>query len=158
MAVIELNVGDAAPDFRLSSTEGREISLKEFRGKKNVVLYFYPKDDTPGCTKEACSFRDERSKFDKKDAVILGVSFDDLESHKKFAGKFKLPFPLLSDTDKKVAEAYGVYKEKSMYGRTYMGIERSTFVIDKDGKIAQIYRKVKVDGHSDEVLGALSKA
>ena len=158
MAVIELNVGDAAPDFRLSSTEGREISLKEFRGKKNVVLYFYPKDDTPGCTKEACSFRDERSKFDKKDAVILGVSFDDLESHKKFAGKFKLPFPLLSDTDKKVAEAYGVYKEKSMYGRTYMGIERSTFVIDKDGKIAQIYRKVKVDGHSDEILEALSKA
>jgi peroxiredoxin Q/BCP len=158
MAVKELNVGDAAPDFRLSSTEGREISLKEFRGKKNVVLYFYPKDDTPGCTKEACSFRDERSKFDKKDAVILGVSFDDLESHKKFAGKFKLPFPLLSDTDKKVAEAYGVYKEKSMYGRTYMGIERSTFLIDKDGKIARIYRKVKVDGHSDEILEALSKA
>ena len=158
MAVIELNVGDAAPDFRLSSTEGREISLKEFRGKKNVVLYFYPKDDTPGCTKEACSFRDERSKFDKKDAVILGVSFDDLESHTKFVGKYKLPFPLLSDADKKVAEAYGVYKEKSMYGRTYMGIERSTFVIDKEGKIAQVYRKVKVEGHSDEILGALSKA
>ncbi|HTN42280.1 MAG TPA: thioredoxin-dependent thiol peroxidase [Nitrospiria bacterium] len=155
MAANELNVGDAAPDFRLPSTEGREISLKEFRGKKKVVLYFYPKDDTPGCTKEACSFRDERSKFDKEDAVILGVSFDDLESHKKFAGKFKLPFPLLSDADKKVAEAYGVYKEKSMYGRTYMGIERSTFVIDKDGKIARIYRKVKVDGHSDEILGAL---
>jgi len=131
--------------------------LKEFRGKKNVVLYFYPKDDTPGCTKEACSFRDERPKFDKKDAVILGVSFDDLESHKKFAGKYKLPFPLLSDADKKIAEAYGVYKEKSMYGRTYMGIERSTFVIDKDGKIAQVYRKVRVDGHSDEVLGALSE-
>jgi len=122
-----------------------------------VVLYFYPKDDTPGCTKEACSFRDERPKFDKKDAVILGVSFDDLESHKKFAGKYKLPFPLLSDADKKIAEAYGVYKEKSMYGRTYMGIERSTFVIDKDGKIAQVYRKVRVDGHSDEVLGALSE-
>ncbi|MBI3596059.1 MAG: thioredoxin-dependent thiol peroxidase [Nitrospirae bacterium] len=157
MAVKELKVGDAAPDFRLPSTEGREISLKEFRGKKNVVLYFYPKDDTPGCTKEACSFRDERSKFDKKDAVILGVSFDNLESHKKFAGKYHLPFPLLSDTDKKVAEAYGVYKEKSMYGRTYMGIERSTFVIGKDGKIAQVYRKVKVDGHSDETLEALSK-
>jgi len=158
MAVKELKVGDPAPDFRLPSTEGREIALKEFRGKKNVVLYFYPKDDTPGCTKEACSFRDERPKFGKKDAVILGVSFDDLESHKKFAGKYKLPFPLLSDADKKVAEAYGVYKEKSMYGRTYMGIERSTFVIDKDGTIAQIYRKVKVDGHSDEILEALSKA
>ena len=155
MAKKELKVGDAAPDFRLPSTDGREISLKEFRGKKNVVLYFYPKDDTPGCTREACSFRDERSKFDKKEAVVLGVSFDDLESHKKFSGKYHLPFPLLSDTDKKVAEAYGVYKEKSMYGRTYMGIERSTFVIDKDGKIARIYRKVKVDGHSDEVLGAL---
>ena len=158
MAVKELKVGDPAPDFRLPSTEGREIALKEFRGKKNVVLYFYPKDDTPGCTKEACSFRDERPKFGKKDAVILGVSFDDLESHKKFAGKYKLPFPLLSDADKKVAEAYGVYKEKSMYGRTYMGIERSTFVIDKDGTIAQIYRKVKVDGHGDEILEALSKA
>jgi len=152
MAEKELKVGDPAPDFRLPSTEGREIALKEFRGKKNVVLYFYPKDDTPGCTKEACSFRDERPKFDKKDAVILGVSFDDLESHKKFAGKYKLPFPLLSDADKKLAEAYGVYKEKSMYGRTYMGIERSTFVIDKDGTIARIYRKVKVDGHSDEIL------
>jgi peroxiredoxin Q/BCP len=158
MAAKELKVGDAAPDFHLPSTEGREISLKEFRGKKNVVLYFYPKDDTPGCTKEACSFRDERPKFDKKDAVILGVSFDDLESHKKFAGKYKLPFPLLSDADKKIAEAYGVYKEKSMYGRTYMGIERSTFVIDKDGKIAQVYRKVKVDGHSDEILKDLLKS
>jgi peroxiredoxin Q/BCP len=158
MPAKELKVGDPAPDFRLPSTEGREIALKEFRGKKNVVLYFYPKDDTPGCTKEACSFRDERTKFDKKDAVILGVSLDDLESHKKFAGKYKLPFPLLSDADKKLAEAYGVYKEKSMYGRTYMGIERSTFVIDKDGTIAQIYRKVKVDGHSEEILGALSKA
>jgi peroxiredoxin Q/BCP len=158
MSAKELKVGDAAPDFRLPSTEGREIALKEFRGKKNVVLYFYPKDDTPGCTKEACSFRDEQTKFDKKDAVILGVSFDDLESHKKFAGKYKLPFPLLSDADKKIAEAYGVYKEKSMYGRTYMGIERSTFLIDKDGKIAQIYRKVKVDGHSDEILKDLPKS
>ena len=158
MAVKELKVGDTAPDFRLPSTEGREIALKEFRGKKNVVLYFYPKDDTPGCTKEACSFRDERPKFDKKDAVILGVSFDDLESHKNFAGKYKLPFPLLSDADKKLAEAYGVYKEKSMYGRTYMGIERSTFVIDKDGTIARIYRKVKVDGHSDEILKDLPKS
>lgn len=156
MASTELNVGDPAPDFRLPSTEGREISLKEFRGKKNVVLYFYPKDDTPGCTKEACSFRDERPKFDTKDAVLLGVSFDDLASHAKFIEKYKLSFSLLSDVDKKVASAYGVYKEKSMYGRTYLGIERSTFVIDKNGKIAQIYRKVKVDGHSDEILEALS--
>lgn len=156
MASKELNVGDPAPDFHLPSTEGRKIALKEFRGKKNVVLYFYPKDDTPGCTKEACSFRDERPTFDTKDAVILGVSFDDLASHAKFAEKYKLPFTLLSDADKTVATAYGVYKEKSMYGRTYMGIERSTFVIDKNGKIAQIYRKVKVDGHSDEILEALS--
>ena len=157
MASKELIVGDPAPDFRLPSTEGRAISLKEFRGKKNVVLYFYPKDDTPGCTKESCSFRDERPKFDKKDAVILGVSFDDLASHAKFVEKYKLPFTLLSDENKTVASAYGVYKEKSMYGRTYMGIERSTFVIGKDGRIAQIYRKVKVDGHSDEILEALSK-
>ena len=156
MASKELNVGDPAPDFRLPSTEGREISLKEFRGKKNVVLYFYPKDDTPGCTKEACSFRDERPKFDKKGAVILGVSFDDLKSHAKFVEKYKLPFTLLSDADKTIATAYGVYKEKSMYGRTYMGIERSTFVIGKDGTIVQIYRKVKVDDHSKEILEVLS--
>ena len=156
MTAKELSVGDPAPDFRLPSTEGREISLKEFRGKKNVVLYFYPKDDTPGCTKEACSFRDERPKFDKKDAVILGVSFDDLASHAKFVEKYRLPFTLLSDSDKEVASAYGVYKEKSMYGRTYMGIERSSFVIGKDGRIAAVYRKVKVDGHSDEILAALS--
>jgi thioredoxin-dependent peroxiredoxin len=157
MATRELTIGDPAPDFQLPSTEGRDISLKEFRGKKSVVLYFYPKDDTPGCTKEACSFRDERPRFDKQDAVILGVSFDDLESHKKFAGKFRLPFPLLSDADKKVATAYGVFKEKNMYGRIIMGIERSTFIIGKDGKISGIYRKVKVDGHSDEILEALSK-
>lgn len=156
MASKELKVGDPAPDFRLPSTEGREVSLKEFQGKKNVVLYFYPKDDTPGCTKESCSFRDEKLKFDKKDAVILGVSFDDLKSHAKFVEKYKLPFTLLSDEDKKVATAYGVYKEKSMYGRTYMGIERSTFVIGKDGKLAQIYRKVSVDGHSEEILKALA--
>ena len=157
MTAKELSVGDPAPDFRLPSTEGREISLKEFRGKKNVVLYFYPKDDTPGCTKEACSFRDERPKFDKKDAVILGVSFDDLASHAKFVEKYRLPFTLLSDSDKEVASAYGVYKEKSMYGKTYMGIERSTFVIDKEGRIAEVFRKVKVDGHSDGVLEALAR-
>ena len=157
MAKKELNVGDPAPDFSLPSTEGREISLKEFRGKKNVVLYFYPKDDTPGCTKEACSFRDERPKFEKTAAVILGVSFDGLESHRKFVEKYGLPFTLLSDADKKVAAAYGVYKEKSMYGKTYMGIERSTFVIDKEGRIAEVFRKVKVDGHSDGVLEALAR-
>ncbi|MBI3994991.1 MAG: thioredoxin-dependent thiol peroxidase [Nitrospirae bacterium] len=156
MTAKELSIGDPAPDFRLPSTEGRELSLKEFRGKKNVVLYFYPKDDTPGCTKEACSFRDERPKFNKMDAVILGVSFDDPASHAKFAEKYRLPFTLLSDSDKEVASAYGVYKEKSMYGRTYMGIERSTFVIGKDGRVAAVYRKVKVDGHSDEILAALS--
>lgn len=156
MAVKELKAGDRAPEFRLPSTTGKDITLKEFRGKMNVVLYFYPKDNTPGCTKESCDFRDDLSKFKKKDTFILGVSFDDLASHKSFSKKFKLPFPLLSDEDKKLAKAYGVYKKKSLYGRTYMGIERSTFVIDKKGRLIEAFRKVKVDGHSEEVLEALS--
>jgi peroxiredoxin Q/BCP len=151
----ELQVGDAAPEFDLPSTEGRNIRLSEFRGSKTVVLYFYPKDDTPGCTKEACSFRDERSRFEKKGAVILGVSLDDLDSHRKFIQKYGLPFTLLSDEDAAVSKAYGVYKEKNLYGRKHWGIERSTFVIGKDGKVRGIFRRVKVDGHSEEILAGL---
>ena len=155
MAKKELNVGDPAPDFSLPSTEGREISLKEFRGKKNVVLYFYPKDDTPGCTKEACSFRDNLARVTSRGAVLLGVSRDDVASHEKFRDKFHLNFPLLADVDGRVTEAYGVWKEKTNYGRTYWGIERTTFLIDEEGRISRIWPRVKVDGHTDQVLAAL---
>ena len=148
----ELKEGDPAPDFSLSSSEGRKISLKDFKGKKSVVLYFYPKDDTPGCTKEACGFRDRIQEFESRGTVILGVSLDDEASHKKFIQKYSLPFTLLSDVDYKVSTAYGVYKEKSMYGKTYWGIERTTFVIDKASRIAKIFPKVKVDNHIPEVL------
>ncbi len=151
-----LEVGKKAPDFKLKDQDGKTISLSDFKGK-NVVLYFYPKDDTPGCTKEACSFRDELPRFGKIDAVILGVSPDSVESHKKFAQKFELPFTLLSDENKKVVEAYDVWKEKNNYGKKYMGVERTTYVIDKDGRIKKIFNKVKVDGHSEEVMDALKK-
>ena len=157
MATRELKIDGTAPDFNLPSTKGHNLSLKEFRGKKNVVLYFYPKDDTPGCTKEACSFRDEHRQFRARDAVILGVSLDSLDSHHKFTEKYDLPFLLLSDENASVSKAYGVYKQKSLYGRIFWGIERSTFMIGKDGKIKEILRKVKVDGHSDELLKLLSK-
>ena len=157
MATRELKIGDTAPDFNLPSTEGRNISLKEYRGKKTVVLYFYPKDDTPGCTKEACRFRDDQRKFGAKNAVILGLSLDSLDSHHRFAEKHDLPFPLLSDGEATVSKAYGVYKQKSLYGRIFWGIERSTFIIGKDGKIKEIFRMVRVDGHSDELLKLLSK-
>jgi thioredoxin-dependent peroxiredoxin len=150
-----LNPGEKAPDFSLYDQDKKKIGLRDFIGKQEVVLYFYPKDDTPGCTKEACGFRDSIKAFKKKDAVVLGVSNDDQVSHQKFANKYELPFPLLSDVDKKVAEAYGVYKEKNMYGKKYMGIERTTFVIGKDGKVKKIFPKVKVDGHVEEVLQAL---
>jgi peroxiredoxin Q/BCP len=149
-----LKIGDPAPDFTLPAGDGTDFSLKDFRGKK-VVLYFYPRDNTPGCTKEACSFRDDIRKFERKGAVIVGVSADSVESHKKFAGKFDLPFTLVSDEKKSVINAYGVWRKKSLYGRTFLGIERTTFVIDERGTIAGIYRKVKVDGHSDEILAAL---
>jgi peroxiredoxin Q/BCP len=150
-----IEVGDKAPEFKLKNDEGGEVSLKDFKGKK-VVLYFYPKDDTPGCTKEACGFRDNEKKFEKGNTVILGVSADDVDSHVKFKKKFGLPFPLLSDPEKKAIKAYGVWKEKSMYGKKYMGIERTTFVIDENGNIAKIFPKVKVDGHIEEVLASLS--
>ncbi len=146
--------GDPAPDFRLPADDGRTYSLKDFRGKK-VVLYFYPKDDTPGCTREACSFRDSLARVASKRAVVLGVSKDDLDSHARFRKKYELTFPLLSDTDGKVLNAYGVWKEKSAYGKTFMGVERTTFIIDEKGRIAKVFLRVKVDGHVDEVLEAL---
>jgi thioredoxin-dependent peroxiredoxin len=151
----ELKVGQKAPDFTVMNDNGEKVKLSDFKGKK-VVLYFYPKDDTPGCTKEACAFRDGISEMKKKGAVVLGVSADSVESHKKFKNKFDLNFPLLADTEKKIIEGYGVWKEKSMYGKKYMGIERTTFVIDEQGKISHIFPKVKVDQHYDEVLKALA--
>ncbi len=147
-------VGDKAPEFKLLADDGRTLSLKDFRGKK-VVLYFYPKDDTPGCTAEACSFRDNLARVTTKGAVILGVSRDDHGSHGKFRDKYHLNFPLLSDESGKVTEAYGVWKQKKLYGREFMGIERTTFLIDEQGKVAKVWPKVKVDGHTDEVLAAL---
>ena len=150
-----LNVGDPAPAFSLETGDGKTVTLSELRGKK-VVLYFYPKDDTPGCTREACSFRDTRARFAKANAVILGVSRDSAASHQRFAQKYRLTFPLLSDPDASVCKAYGVFKQKSLYGRTYWGIERTTFLIDEQGRIAAIFPKVSVDGHSDEVFQALA--
>lgn len=146
-----LEVGSPAPDFMLPASNGKNLSLKDFRGKK-VVLYFYPKDMTPGCTTEACSFRDNLARVRRKGAEVLGVSVDDVQSHKKFIEKHELPFLLLSDLDKKVVKSYGVWKEKSMYGRKSMGIERATFIIDEKGRIARIFPEVKVEGHVDEVL------
>ncbi len=142
------------PDFSLKSDVGESIRLSDYKGKR-VVLYFYPKDDTPGCTVEACSFRDGIGEIQKKGAIVLGVSTDSVESHRKFKEKYHLNFPLLSDADKKVVDAYGVWKEKNMYGKKYMGIERTTFIIDEDGKIKKIFPKVKVEGHYDEVLAEL---
>src|SRR5437867_5237965 len=147
-------IGQKAPDFTVLNDTGEKTKLSELKGKK-VVLYFYPKDDTPGCTVEACAFRDGIKEIKKRGAVVLGVSADSVESHKKFKSKFDLNFPLLADTDKNIIEAYGVWKEKSMYGKKYMGIERTTYVIDEQGKISHIFPKVKVDQHYDEVLAAL---
>ena len=147
-------VGKKAPAFKLPGSNGETVSLADFAGK-TVVLYFYPKDDTPGCTRESCDFRDSIRKFTSRKAVVLGVSPDSLKSHDKFIAKFELPFVLLADEDHAVAEKYGVWVEKSMYGRKYMGIERSTFVIAPDGTVKAVFRKVKVDGHVDEVLAAV---
>lgn len=149
-----LKVGIKAPAFSLLNQNGEKISLKDFLGKK-IVLYFYPKDNTSGCTKEACNFRDAFPKFKKTDAIILGISPDSVDSHKKFAEKYQLNFNLLADEEKKVVQLYGVWKEKSMYGRKYMGVERTTFIIDEKGRIKNIFTKVKVDGHDKEVLEAL---
>ena len=151
----ELKVGDKAPDFSLPDQDGKTVSLKSLKGKQ-MVLYFYPKDDTPGCTKEACGFRDSLKAIEKINTVVLGVSMDNAASHQKFIKKYSLPFPLLCDEDGTVSKAYGVYKLKNMYGKTYWGIERSTFIIDETGKLKAIFRKVKVDGHVDEVQAALN--
>lgn len=148
--------GKKAPQFSLPNQEGKKVALKDFLGKK-VVLYFYPKDLTSGCTKEACDFRDSFAEFRKLNAVVLGVSADSAEMHKRFAQKYELPFELLSDVNKEVLEKYGVWKEKSMYGKKYMGIERSTFLIDEKGIIHKVYRKVKVAGHIDEINNSLKE-
>jgi peroxiredoxin Q/BCP len=153
----EPKVGDVAPDFRLPSTRGKEITLKEFKGK-DVILYFYPKDDTPGCTAEACSFRDHESDLTKEHAVVLGVSTDSLESHDKFHGKHNLNFPLLSDTTADVAKMYGVWKEKNLYGRRTWGVARTTYWIGGDGRVKKVWKKVDAPRHADEVLEALREA
>ncbi len=150
----ELTVGGKAPAFSLKTESGQRVTLNSLKGRQ-VVLYFYPKDDTPGCTKEACGFRDSITAIGKTDAVVLGVSMDDAASHAKFITKYGLPFSLLCDEEGTVSKAYGVYKQKSMYGKTYWGIERSTFVIDTTGRLKAIFRKVKVEGHVAAVRAAL---
>ena len=142
--------GDQLPKFSLEADDGTTVT-RDSLGGKNVVLYFYPKDDTTGCTKEACDFRDAFPRFGKTDAVVIGVSPDSLESHRKFKAKYNLPFRLLSDEGHKLADTFGVWKEKSMYGRKFMGIERTTVIIDKKGRVAKIFPKVKVPGHAQEV-------
>ncbi len=146
--------GQSAPDFALTASDGTTVRLSDLRGKK-VVLYFYPKDDTPGCTKEACSFRDNLGVLQTMGVAVLGVSADSVASHQKFAQKYGLNFPLLADEGAQVATAYGVWKEKQQYGRRYMGIERTTFLIDENGIIRKIFPKVKVDGHVEEVIEAI---
>jgi peroxiredoxin Q/BCP len=146
--------GQIAPDFTLTASNGKPLSLSDLRGKW-VVLYFYPKDETPGCTREACDFRDHVRQLESLGAVVIGISPDDLRAHDRFIMKHDLPFLLLSDTDHSVAEMYGVWREKNMYGRKIMGIQRSTFLIAPDGRIHRIWRKVKVEGHVDEILDEL---
>jgi len=149
-----IEVGQTAPDFVLLSDQNQEIRLSRFRGSP-VVLYFYPKDDTPGCTREACSFRDLKQQMEKLGAVVLGVSPDTVESHKKFREKYNLNFPLLADVDHTVAEAYGAWREKVRFGKKSMGIQRSTFLIDSEGVVRKVWKNVQVDGHDAQVLEAL---
>jgi len=151
---LKLQEGDKAPGFSAFTNGGRKASLTDFKGK-SVILYFYPRDDTPGCTKEACGFRDQFAAFNKKGAVVLGVSVDPVKAHDKFAEKFKLPFPLLADEDKKIVTDYGVWGPKKFMGRKYDGIHRVTFLIGPDGKIKKIWPKVKPEEHAAEVLAAL---
>jgi peroxiredoxin Q/BCP len=151
---LKLKEGDIAPKFTVTTSGGGKISLADYLGK-NVILYFYPRDDTPGCTKEACAFRDEFAQFKKKGAVVFGVSTDSVKTHDKFVEKFKLPFTLLADEDKKIVEAYGVWGEKSFMGRKYLGTNRVTFLIGPDGKIRKIWPLVKPEEHAAEVLAAL---
>jgi len=146
-----LKEGSKAPAFKLKNDEGNVVSLSDFKGKK-VVLYFYPKDNTPGCTTEACDFRDNIKSLNSKDVVVIGVSKDSVEAHQKFKTKYELPFMLLSDEEKSVLEKYEVWKEKNMYGKKVMGVERTTFLIDEEGKIIKIFPKVKVEGHVAEVM------
>ena len=152
-----MQVNDKAPDFNTTDENGKEVALKDFRGK-TVVLYFYPKADTPGCTKEACGFRDTYKQIQKTGVVLLGISKDTAASQKKFKDKFHLPFPLLADAEKKIANLFGVLKEKNMYGKKTIGIARTTFVIGPDGKIQHIFNNVKADGHAEEVLEYLKGA
>lgn len=149
-----VDVGSEAPDFTLPSDQGEMIQLRKLRGK-TVVLYFYPKDDTPGCTREACSFRDAQAEMKKLGAVVLGISADEIASHQKFRTKYGLNFPLLADVDHGVAEAYGAWREKTRFGKKTMGIQRSTFLIDKDGIVRKVWKNVQVDGHDQQVLQAI---
>lgn len=151
-----LKEGDKAPDFSANNQEGQEVKLSDFKGHR-VVLYFYPKDDTPGCTKEACSFRNADAVYREKGIKVFGVSIDDEKSHQKFITKYNLPFDLLADTEKAIVEKYGVWGEKSMYGKKYMGTFRKTFLIDEKGKIVKIFDKVNVTEHADEVLKAFGE-
>jgi len=151
---LKLKESDVAPEFSAATNGGGKVSLADFKGK-NVVLYFYPRDDTPGCTKEACAFRDDFAEFKKRGAVVLGVSTDSAKSHDKFVGKYKLPFTLLADEDKKIVTAYGVWGEKSFMGRKYLGTHRVTFLIGPDGHIKKIWPQVKPEEHAAEVLAAL---
>ena len=151
-----LKEGDKAPDFNAKDQDGNDVKLADLK-RQRVVLYFYPKDDTPGCTKEACSFRDADDVYKSKGIRVLGVSTDNEKSHQKFISKFQLPFDLLADTEKQIVEAYGVWGEKSMYGKKYMGTFRKTFLIDGDGKIVKIFEKVDVAAHADEVLAAFGE-
>jgi peroxiredoxin Q/BCP len=146
-----VEAGQPAPDFRLDDQDGRPVTLSEFRGTP-VVLYFYPKDDTPGCTREACAFRDARAAYEEAGARVIGVSPDSPASHKKFAAKYGLPFALVADPEKQACQSYGVWKEKNLYGKKSMGVERTTFVIDASGIIRKVFPRVKVDGHADKVL------
>ena len=151
----EIKEGNKAPDFTAIDQDGEKVKLSSFRGEKNVVLYFYPKDMTPGCTTQACDFRDQHKKF--KNTVILGVSIDSTERHQRFIAKYDLPFTLIADIDKKVVQKYGIWQEKKLYGKTFMGIVRTTFIIDKNGTIQKIFPKVKVKTHIEDVLSALKK-
>ena len=149
-----IEVGKKAPAFTLTADEGQKVKLSDLKGSP-VVLYFYPRDDTPGCTKEACAFRDRQAEMEKLGAKVLGVSPDTVESHVKFRDKFSLNFPLLADPDHAVAEKYGAWREKNMYGKKSMGIQRSTYLIDADGKVAKVWQRVQVDGHDEEVIAAV---
>ena len=155
MVTKEIKEGNKAPDFTALDQNGEKVKLSSFKGKKNVILYFYPKDMTPGCTTQACDFRDQQKRF--KATVILGVSIDSQERHQKFIEKYDLPFKLLADTDKKVVEKYGVWQKKKLYGKTFMGIVRTTFLIDKSGTVRKIFSKVKVKNHIEEVLTELKE-